>query len=183
MQQPILLLLFISLLQPISAYILHSYTFPNIPYSAGVYHIHSPAYFMEAHGFALPGFQITKTCAPKWMGNYLVSEFNFTTHFGGPMMGKMFSGTQETSHILVRDCNGEACIMGRLRVRKLSTKGHVIYACGDLLQPSRLWERILGGQRLVKREKVEQAIKKGYSNFKYDMNMMLYVNLLMNVPK
>ena len=180
--QPILLLLF-SLLQPILAYILHSHTFPNIPYSAGVYHIHSPTYFMEAHGFALPGFQITKSCTPKWMGNYLVADFNFTTHFGGPMSGKLFSGSRDTSHILVRDCNGEACIMGRLLVRKLSTRGHAIHACGDLLQSSRVWERILGGERLVKRENVEKAIKKGYSNFKQDMNMMQYVNLLMNSAK
>ena len=99
------------------------------------------------------------------------------------MMGKMFTGMQDTSHILVRDCNGVACIKGRLRVQKLSTKGHVIYVCGELLQPSRVWERILGGERLVKREKVEQAIKKCYSNFKYDTNMMLYVNLVMNEPK
>ena len=166
-------------LHTVSTYILHTYTFPNIPYSAGVYHIHSPTHFMEAHGFALPGFKITKTCAPQWLGNYVVAEFNFTTHFGGSMMGKLFSGTRETSHILIKDCSGNPCILGRLRVQKISATGHVVHACGDLLQSTRVWEQIIGGQRQVKRENVERAIKLGYSNFKNDVNMMTYVNLVM----
>ena len=172
----------ISLFQPISTYILHSYTYPGIPYSAGIYHIHSPTHFMEAHGFALPGFKITDTRAPQWIGNYIVAEFNFTSYFG-PMAAKVFSSTPDTSHILVRDCSGSPCIIGRLKVQKLSASGHIVHARGDLLRPAGVWERLIGGQRLVKREEVERAIKLGYSNFKNDMNLMLYVNLVMNSAK
>ena len=176
-------ILFLLSLNSIPAYILHTYTFPSIPYTAGVYHIHSPAHFMEAHGFALPGFRITETCTPQWMGSYVVNEFNFTTHFGGHMSAKIFSGALDTSHILVRDCGGEPCILGRLKVQKLSVNGHVIQARGDLLRPAGVWERMIGGQKLVKREAVERAVKMGYSDFKNDMNLVLYVNIIMNAAK
>ena len=180
---PLLFVLLAKALHPIPAYILHTYTYPNIPYMAGVYHIHSPTHFMEAHGFALPGFRITETRPPQWMGNYVVTEFNFTTHFGGPMMAKIFSGALDTSHILVRDCGGEPCILGRLTVQKLSASGHVVHARGDLLRPAKVWERLFGGMRLAGREQVERAVKVGYSSFNNDMNLMLYVNLVLASAK
>ena len=96
------------------------------------------------------------------------------------MRAKIFSGALDTSHILVRDCGGEACMLGRLKVRKLSASGHVVEARGDLLRPARVWERLIGGQRLVGREGVERAIKLGYSNFKNDLNLMLYSNFVFN---
>jgi hypothetical protein len=182
LNQTLIIVFMISLFQPISTYIFHSYTYHSIPYAAGLFHIHSPMHFMEAHGFALPGFKITDTCAPQWIGNYVVTEFNFTTHFG-PMTAKVFSGTPDTSHILVRDCSGSPCILGRLKVQKLSASGHIIHARGDLLRPASVWEQLIGGQKLVKRDEVEQAIKLGYIDFKNDMNLMLYANLVINSIK
>lgn len=178
------LLLRLLLVRAACAYIQHSFTFPGIPFTAGVYHIHCPTHFMEAHGFALPGFKIVSTQPPQWKGSYIVSQFNFTTYFGSaPMMAKIFSGTLDTSHVLVHDCDGAPCILGRLSVRKTSASGHSVHAHGDLLRPARVWERVLGGQRLVKREGVERAVKLGYSDFKNDMNLMLYVNLVMGAAK
>lgn len=178
------LLLRLLLVRSATAYIQHTFTFPGIPFTAGVYHIHSPMHFMEPHGFALPGFKIVSTEPPEWRGSYIVSHFNFTTHFHrSPMMARIFSGALDTSHILVQDCDGTPCLLGRLKVCKLSASGHSVQACGDLLRPARVWERMLGGQRLVKREEVERAVKLGYSNFKNDMNLMLYVNLLMGAAK
>ena len=68
-------------------------------------------------------------------------------------------------------------------MRKTSASGHSVHAHGDLLRPAKVWERVLGGQRLVKREGVERAVKLGYSDFKNDMNLMLYVNLVMGAAK
>ena len=96
------------------------------------------------------------------------------------MMGKVFSGARDTSHVLVRDCDGEPCILGRLKVQKLSVAGHVVTARGNLLRPAKVWERLVGGQRLVRREEVERVVRLGYSDFKNDMNLMLYVNLVLN---
>ncbi len=78
-------------------------------------------------------------CNPQWMGNYVVTEFNFTTRFGGQMSAKIFSGALDTSHVLVRDCGGEPCILGRLKVQTLSASDHIIQARGDLLRPARPW--------------------------------------------
>ena len=175
--------LFLLSLNCIPAYILHTYTFPNIPYTAGVYHIHSPVHFMETHGFALPGFRITETCSPQRMGGYVVTEFNFTTHFGGHMSAKVFSGGLDTSHVLVRDCGGEPCMLGRLKVQKLSVSGHVIQARGDLLRPAKVWEQLLGGQTMVSREGVEKAVKMGYCDFKNKAAMVLYVNMVMDAAR
>jgi hypothetical protein len=163
-----------------TSYIQHSFTFPSIPFSAGIHHIHSPTHFMQTHGFALPGFKIIATQKPVLMDSYVVSEFNFTTHFGGPMTARLFSSTRDTSHILVRDCDGAPCLLGRLNVRKLSARGHSVHVRGDLLRPAKVWERMLGGQRLVRREEVERAIKLGYSNFKTDLNLIHYVNIVMS---
>ncbi len=138
---------------------------------------------MQSHGFALPGFKITSTSPPQWAGNYIMTEFNFTTYFNGPMTAKIFSGALDTSHILVRDCDGGACLLGRLSVQKLSASGHVVHARGDLLRPATVWERLLGGERLAKRENVERAVKMGYGSFKTDMNLILYVNLVMAASK
>lgn len=164
-----------------SAYIQHSFSFPAIPYNAGVHHIHSPQHFMEPHGFALPGFRITGTRAPRWMGEYVVAEFDFCTHLGGRMSAKLFSGALDSSHVLVLDCDGAPCLLGWLRVRRLSpTSGVVVQARADLLRPCTVWERLLGGERRVRREGVGNAVRKGYACFKNDANMALYIRLLMS---
>ena len=45
------------------------------------------------------------------------------------------------------------------------------------------WERLIGGQRLVARDSVERAIHRGYAQFRNDMNLVLYANLVMNAAK
>jgi hypothetical protein len=44
-------------------------------------------------------------------------------------------------------------------------------------------ERMFGGNSMVRRENVERAIQTGYNDFKDDMNMKMYVNLVMNAGK
>ncbi len=165
------------------AYISHAFLFPSIPYSAGVYHIHSPAHFMEVHGFALPGFKILETRTPKSMGDYVTAEFFFETYFCSRMSAKVFSSSQNSSHILVMDPDGAPCLLGRLSLGKCCSTGHLIRAHADLLRPANGWERLLGGKRLVKQSEVERAIKLGYSNFKSDLNLKQYVNMVMECDK
>ena len=167
--------------RPLSAfYISHAFLFPNIPYSAGVYHIHSPTHFMEAHGFALPGFKILETRAPQSMGNYITAEFLFETYFCSRMSAKVFSSARNSSHVLVMDPNGTPCLLGRLSLSKCGSTGHTIRAHADLLRPANGWERLLGGKRLVKpQSEVERSIKLGYSDFKNDLNLNRYVNMVM----
>ncbi len=163
-------------------YISHSFKFPFIPFSAAVYHIHSPAYFMEAHGFALPGFKIVETNAPKSMGDYVTTEFVYTTYFG-TMSAKLFSSQLNTSHVLLMDSNRVPCILGKLTIRKYSTHGHIVCCHADLLRPSNIWERLFGGKRLVKEAEIEKSIKLGYSNLKSDYYLRKYFDLVLRFPK
>ena len=135
---------------------------------------------MEAHGFALPGFEIIDTREPRWVGACVLTEFKFKTHFNGPMTARLFSDSPDCSHLLIRDGNGSPCLMGRLTVRRLSTNGLSIQARGDLLRAAGVWENVLGGQRLVRKEGVEKAIEDGYTEFGNDANLAMYVNLVVN---
>lgn len=166
-----------------SFYVSHVLQFPAIPYSAGVYHIHSPVHFMEAHGFALPGFRMLETRTPQSMGDYVTVEFFFATHFNGRMSARVFSSALNSSHILVMDPDGTPCLLGRLSLGRCSSNGHVIRAHAELLRPANAWERMMGGKRLVKQCEVERAIRLGYSHFKSDLNLKQYMNLIMECSK
>lgn len=163
-------------------YISHSFQFPAIPYSAGMYHIHSPAFFMEAHGFALPGFKIIETHAPKTTGDYVTTEFRYSTYFG-KQSARLFSSHLNTSHVLLMDPDGVPCLLGKLTLEKFAKTGHRLNAHAELLRPSSLWERLLGGRRLVKESEVERSIKLGYSNYKTDLNLKLYVQMVFECSK
>ena len=177
-------LLLVALLPFASAlYVSHVFNFPSIPYSAGLHHIHSPAHCMEVYGFVLPGFEILETSAPKSMGDYVSLEFFYKTYFHGRTSARVFSSMPNTSHILLMDPDGVPCLLGRLSLEKYPPHGHCIRARADLLRPARLWERMFGCNRLVNQSKVERAIQVGYSNFKSDMRMKEYMNLVVDCAR
>ena len=171
-------LLLVALVSSVSAYyVSHSFPFPSIPYSAGLYHIHSPSYFMEAHGFTLPGFKLMQASKPRLVGEYVMSEFVYRSYFGN-VSARVFSNTLNTSHILLMDPDGVPCLLGKLSVEKLSARGFTLFAHADLLRPANVWERIFGGRRTVKQSEVLRSINLGYSDFKNDLNLKCYVNLV-----
>ncbi len=133
---------------------------------------------MEAHGFTLPGFKIIETHAPESMGEYAVTEFSYKTHFTARMTAKVFSSTLYCSHVVLMDPNGVPCLLGKLTLERCSTHGHRVCAHADLLRPATVWERMVGGPRLVKEADVESAIKLGYNTFKADLNLAHYVNMV-----
>ena len=133
---------------------------------------------MEAHGFALPGFEITETRTPKKMGEYVLAEFYFNTHFTRTMSARVFSSSTNTSHVVLMDPDGVPCLLGRLNLERCASAGHRVCARADLLRPASVWERMFGGQRLVEEREVERSIKLGYSTFKNDHNFALYVNMV-----
>lgn len=163
-------------------YVSHSFPFPTIPYSAGVYHIHSPYYFMAAHGFALPGFKFLEARKPRMVGDYVYSEFVYRTYFGN-MSARVFSNSLNTSHVLLMDPDGIPCLLGRLELRRLSARGFMLFARADLLRPANFWERTLGGVRTVQQSEVLKAINLGYSDFKNDLNLKIYTNMVFECAK
>jgi hypothetical protein len=178
-----LLLLLLCAVHADAFYTSHMFRFPAIPYSAGIHHIHSPQYFMEAHGFALPGFEMVETKSPQAIGEYVTAEFSYRTYFCDRMTGRVFSSALNTSHVLLLDPDGVPCLLGWLSIDKCSANGLLVRAHADLLRPSNIWERLLGGKRLVKECEVERAIKLGYSNFKGSMDMKAYMNLVTECSK
>ena len=164
-------------------YVSHKFSFPSIPYSAGIFHIHSPAHFLEAHGFALPGFKIVETQTPRQTGDYVIAGFCFTTHFTGKMSARLFSSSLNSSHVVLMDPDGVPCLLGRLYLERCSSRGHRVCAHADLLRPASVWERMFGGGRLVKESEVERSIKVGYSKFKNDLNLARYVNMVQECNK
>jgi len=163
-------------------YVSHTFSFPTIPYSAGIYHIHSPVGFMQAHGFALPGFRLVETLPPLAFGDYVTSEFFYRTHFGGQMSGRMFSSHLNTSHIVLMDPDGIPCLLGKLTLHRCAANGHRICARADLLRPANVWERLFGGGKLVKENEVARMIKLGYSS-KTDENLLEYVHRVFECDK
>ena len=183
----ILSLLFVIIsISPVSAmksYISHTFQFPAIARSAGIYHIHSPLHFMEAHGFSLPGFKLLETSHPEAKWDYVMTEFTFKTDFGGIMTARMFTNTLNTSHVLVMDTDKTPCLLGRLTVNKCASTGLQVHAYANLLRPATTWERMMGGDHLVNEKEVERAIKSGYSNFKNDLNLKLHIQMVLDHAK
>ena len=178
----LLLSLFVVCAPAYQTYVSHSFPFPLIPYSAGVYHIHSPNYFMGAHGFAMPGFKLLETSKPRVVRDYVHSEFVFQTHFG-KTSARMFSNSLNTSHLLLMDPDGVPCLLGRLTLQRCSARGFIVSAHADLLRPASVWERCLGGRRRVKQSEVLRAINLGYSDFRSELNLKRYVNMVYNTDK
>jgi hypothetical protein len=81
------------------------------------------------------------------------------------------------------DPDGVPCLLGWLSIDKCSANGLLVRAHADLLRPANIWERLLGGKRLVKECEVERSIKLGYSNFKGSMDMKAYMNLVTECAK
>jgi hypothetical protein len=164
-------------------YVSHTFSFSTIPYSAGIFHIHSPVHFMQAHGFALPGFRLLETHPPRAMGDCITAEFYYRTHFTGRMSGRVFSSARNTSHVVLMDPDGIPCLLGKLTLYRCAANGLRICAHADLLRPANVWERLFGGQKLVREDEVARTIKLGYSTFKTDMNLLKYVNQVLECEK
>ena len=181
-----LILLSITIPSSHAFYISHVFRFPDIPFSAGMHHIHSPAHFMESHGLTLPGFEIVSTSEPELHGDYISMEFVYRTHFNHRMTAKVFSCSLDTSHILLMDPDGIPSLLGRLRIDKCSSKGHLIETRANLLRPANVWERYFGGGISVKQYGVERSIRVGYTNVKYnrfDVNFKCYVKMVIAQAK
>jgi hypothetical protein len=170
-----LIILFNVVLVEALQYVSHVFRFPSIPYSTGIYHIHSPSYFIEAHGFALPGFEIYNVKKPIVIKNYIATDFDYKTLFDQGT-ARVFSEQLNTSRVLLMDTHGNPSVCGSLCLQNSNGKSTLI-AKGDLLRPHTPWEEIM--QCRVVEWNVKEAIVSGYTNFKTDMNLKLYMNMIL----
>jgi hypothetical protein len=171
--------LFLALVSCASAYHV-SHPFPSVPYRAGLYHIHSPLRFMEAQGFALPGFRLLETRRPKLVGGYATAEFLYKTYFG-QVSARVFSNSLNTSHVLLMDPDGIPCFLGKLSLQRLPGTGFILSATSDLLRPASIWERVFTWRR--SRGDVLRAINLGCAGFRNDINLKCYVKMVFDCAK
>ena len=151
----------------------HTYNFPDIPYRSGVHHIHSPEYFLEAHGLCAPGFRLTETAAPVLSGVYVVTAFKFRTLMG-PMEGRLFSSHPACSEFMVLNPDGEALLLGQLKVERCGVAGHSVRAYADWIRHGCFLDRL--GLCLARgsEAKVRAAIQEGYRSLHEDSNLRLH---------
>lgn len=151
----------------------HSYDFPDISYRCGIHHIHSPEHFIEAHGLCAPGFRLLETAEPVLSGVYVVTAFKFRTLMG-PMEGRMFSSHPAYSEFMLLNPDGEALLLGQLKVQRCGVAGHTVRMYADWIRHGRLLDRL--GLQLARASetKVRAAIQEGYRSVQEDTNLRLY---------
>lgn len=160
-----------------SLYVSHTFHFPSISYNTAIYYIHAPSHFIEAHGFAMPGFQIMEAQVPRKIGDHIVVDFFYTTLFEGSLKhGRIFSERWDTSRVLLDD--GKIC--GHVSVKNTNGKA-TVQAHKQLLRPQNIWEHIVC--KPITAHKVENAIRRGYSDFKGHPNLNHYASMLLDLHK
>jgi hypothetical protein len=158
-------------------FISHTFHFPSISYNTAIYYIHAPSHFIEAHGFALPGFQIKDASVPRKIGDYIVADFFYTTLFERELKhGRVFSERLDTSRVLLD--NGKIC--GHVFIQNTDGKA-TVQAYGEVLRPKNTWEKVM--HRPVTEDKLEHAIRMGYCDFKGHPNLNHYASMLLDRDK
>ena len=154
----------------------HTFKFPMVPFRSGVHHIHSPEYFLEAHGICPPGFVLEGTTPPVRVGAYHLTSFRFRTMLGR-MEGRLFSNNRTSSEFLLLDSDGRAMVLGKLTVRRHGAAGHCLRVYADRLQPPGVWDLLASTSGLLpeaSEKRVQQSIRAGYMSMCEDLNLRLY---------
>ena len=165
-------------------YIIHSFTFPHIPYHRALRHIHTPEHCVEVYAFLPPGFQIIQTSTPLNFNTYNAIEFRFTTIMCSKKeqhRAALFSSSPECSQLLLMDSTGTPYMLVSYSVRAYSPQhvsassfegGHSLLVTGSYLKsPTEL--ESLCTQRMVERQSVQTAIQSHRSACE-DKNLKAY---------
>jgi len=151
-------------------YIVHSFTFPHIPYHRALRHIHTPEHCVEVYAVLPPGFKIIQTFKPQNFNSYNAILFRFTTlacstreqHYA-----TLFSSSPEWSQLLLMDATNTPYMLVSYSVRAYSPPhksastfegGHTLLVTGSYLKlPTEL--ESLCTRRIVERKSVQTAIQ------------------------
>ena len=163
-------LLFLTATRALNTYIVHSFTFPHIPYHRALRHIHTPEQCIEVYAVLPPGFCITQTFAPEQFSTYNAIGFRFTTtmcartesHYAA-----LFSSNPDCSQLLLIDSKGIPYMLVSYSVRAYFPQhvssasfegGHTLLVTGSYLKPPSELESIYT-RRMVAKESVQNAIQ------------------------
>lgn len=177
-----LLLLVLTLPLPaVEAYtsLLQVFRFPHTPASSGMHYIHSPEYFLPAHGLCGAGFVLESTQPPEMRGDYAVLGMTYKTLWEGRMHARVFSNNANHSHFLLIDGRGRECVMGQLRLTRLQEgKGFGLRCYASRIRPASIWDVLVVGPD-PRPEYIESAVHAGASDDREDANIRAYRQLVM----
>jgi len=166
-------------------YIVHSFTFPHIPFHRGVRHIHTPERCVEAYAVLPPGFEIVRTHPPERIQAYHAVGFRFRTILCGRKdlhHGALFSSSADASQLLLMDAERVPYMLVTYSVRaytppRVTTApfegGHTLLVTGSYLRtPSEL--EALCTRRPVERQTVLNAIQSHHRVADEDAHLRAY---------
>jgi hypothetical protein len=180
-----LLLLLATAANALSPYIVHTFTFPHIPYHRGLKHIHTPEQCIEAYAVLPPGFEIVQTHPPQRLRAYHTIGFRFKTILCGREErhhATLFTSSPDTSQLLLMDEEGVpymlVCYSVRAYVPPRTTSapfegGHTLLVTGSYLRtPTEL--EVLCTRRPVERHVVLNAIQSHHRDTYEDAYLKAY---------
>ena len=172
-------------------YIVHSFTFPHIPYYRALRHIHTPEQCVEVYAVLPPGFSIIQTFAPQKFNTYNAIGFRFTTTMCGRTeshSAALFSSTPDSSQLLLIDSTGAPYMLVSYSIRVYVPQhksfssfdgGHTLLVTGSYLkQPSEL--ESIYTRRMVAKESVQSAIQSHRSSCE-DKNLKTYRQMVLRL--
>jgi len=179
----ILLLLLVPPIMPVEGYtsLLQIFRFPHAPASSGMHYIHSPEFFLPAHGLCGPGFALESTHQPEMSGDYALLRMTYQTTLDGRMHARVFSNNANQSHFMLTDDQGRECVMGQLRMTRLGGgKGFGLRCYASRIRTASIWD-VMVGTPDPRPEYIESAVHAGASGVREDANLGAYRRLVMKL--
>lgn len=176
--------LLLQLLATVTGYtsFLQTYRFPQTAVSSGVHYIHSPEYFLKAHGLCGAGFSLLGTIPPVMCGEHAFTVMSYRTHFDGRMEARVFTNDGNRSHFMLMDHKGRPCVMGHLRLLPLGPSGGFALRCfASRMRPLGFWDMMLGSPSPGK-EFVERTIVQSCNAMFEDENLRKYRRMVLGLP-
>ena len=153
-------------------YVQQVFSFPFIPYSVALRHIHSPEHFVQAHALCPPAFRILHTNPPTKGGRFDALHFTFTAALCGVRFGSVFASEPASSQLLLLDEDRTPYLLATLSVKPEARGGHRLLVTGSYLRPPRcVVDRLY---QPAGAKAVQDAIQTGYRSTVEDSNLREY---------
>ena len=177
----LLLLLLVPPIVPVDSYapLLQTFRFAHTPASSGQYYIHSPEFFLPAHGLCGPGFVLESAQRPVRSGDYAYLSMTYRTLWEGRMHARVFSNHANYSLFMLVDDKGRECLMGQLRLSRLQeTRGFSLRCFASRIRPASLWD-VLVVPPAPRPEYIESAVHAAASGVLEDINIGAYRRMVL----
>lgn len=155
----------------------HTLHLPHVDYGSAVRHIHSPEFFLPAHGLAYPGFWLDRTHPPVESRDYQTIALEYRTCLGR-YHARVFTNNASMSEFLVLDDEGCVVLGGRLRVARHRERGVDIVCSAARIRPVSLVQGLLAPWQITP-ERVALSVAIGACREHEDNHLRAYRSLVL----